>query len=91
MFTVPVQMNNFAGVLPAGDDWSSLSIYLASDNAFTGAIPRNLYRAPFLTWLDVSYNGCVCLVGAICWVSKHHIVLACAVLRALPHLAARIV
>jgi hypothetical protein len=27
------QMNNFNGVLPASDDWTSLSIYLASDNA----------------------------------------------------------
>jgi hypothetical protein len=55
-------MNNFNGVLPASDDWTSLSIYLASDNAFSGAIPRNVYRAPFLTWLDVSYNGWACLL-----------------------------
>jgi hypothetical protein len=52
-----LQGNTFTGLLPASYAWSSLVIYSMGYNNFTGTLPAQLYRLPFLSILDVRNNS----------------------------------
>jgi hypothetical protein len=52
-----LQGNTFTGLLPANYAWHSLVIYSMGYNNFSGTLPPQLYRLPFLTILDVRNNS----------------------------------
>jgi Leucine-rich repeat (LRR) protein len=52
-----ISHNNFTGQLPASRHWDQLTMYHASNNRFSGTLPRTLCQhAPLLRDLDISNN-----------------------------------